>query len=77
MVSVGSLLTTVAAVARLDLVGMAEIAERLGVTHGQVRVWRHRKQLPDPEWDLRNGPLWRWSVIRKWAVETGRLKGEA
>ncbi|HEV2121244.1 MAG TPA: hypothetical protein VGW38_00520 [Chloroflexota bacterium] len=72
----GTLLATVAAVARIDLVGMAEIAERLGVTHGQVRVWRHRKQLPEPEWDLRNGPLWRWATIRKWAEETGRLEKE-
>lgn len=59
----------------LDLVGIAEIAIRLDVQRATVDQWRRRGVLPEPEWDLAGGPIWRWSTIRAWAVETGRHDG--
>ncbi len=69
-------LATVLDVAKLDLVGVREIAERLGVPRGTVAIWRHRAQMPEPEWTISGGPVWRWTTIERWARKTGRLKEE-
>lgn len=54
-------------------VGIGEIAERLQVERNTVQVWRVRKILP-PAWvELSGGPVWRWSTIKQWARDTGRL----
>lgn len=74
--SVTPSLATVLPVA-IDLVGVREIAERLGVPRGTVAIWRHREQMPEPEWTISSGPVWRWATIERWAEKTGRLpKGE-
>ncbi len=57
-----------------DPVGVAEIAERLGVRPQTAQVWRYRKLLPDPAYVVSGQPAWDWSTIEKWARETGRLK---
>lgn len=54
-----------------DLVGRAEIAERLGVPVNTVAIWRKRGVLPPPEWELSGGPIWRWEVIAEWSERTG------
>lgn len=51
-------------------VGLAGIAERLGVQRGTVDQWRQRGVLPKEDGD---GPSWRWSTIHEWADSTGRL----
>lgn len=55
-----------------DLVGPAEIAERLGVGAGAVRMWRVRGLMPDPVDVVSRVPIWEWPKILEWAVITGR-----
>jgi len=54
-------------------VGLAEIAERLGVARQTVDAWRTRGRLPAPRWTVGGRPAWAWCDIETWAVETGRL----
>jgi hypothetical protein len=54
-------------------VGLAEIADRLGVKRQTAAVWRTRKVLPDPKWTVSGAPAWNWPDIAAWARETGRL----
>jgi hypothetical protein len=54
-------------------VGLVEIAERLGVKPKTVQMWRYRKLLPEPAGTVSGAPAWPWHVIRRWAIETGRL----
>lgn len=62
-----------------DLVGAAEIVERLGVasTH-VVHVWRRRGiGFPEPVATLKKALIWSWADVEKWARATGRLDGKA
>ena len=55
-------------------VGLAEIAERLGVARATVDQWRARGLLPEPRWTVGGRPAWDWHRdILRWARETGRL----
>lgn len=58
-----------------DLVGVQEIADRLGVLHVQtVHLWRRRHpDFPAPVTRLRMGLLWAWPDVERWARVTGRL----
>jgi predicted DNA-binding transcriptional regulator AlpA len=58
-----------------DLVGAAEIATRLGLSHVQnVHAWRRRyEDFPKPVVELTMGLIWRWSEVEAWAQRTGRL----
>ena len=57
-----------------DLIGLAEIAERLGVGRNTVDQWRRRGILPDPLTTVSGNPVWAWPDIEAWALETGRTK---
>lgn len=57
-----------------DIVGITEIAERLGVTRNTPTVWRSRGLFPAPDLDLAMGPVWLWARIEEWARTTGRLR---
>lgn len=57
----------------VDPVGLAEIADRLGVQRQTVDTWRHRGLLPEPRWTVGGRPAWDWPTIRAWAERTGRL----
>jgi predicted DNA-binding transcriptional regulator AlpA len=57
-----------------DLVGVAEISQRLGVGTSVVHDWRRRHpEFPEPVLVLRMGLIWSWSEVERWARKTGRL----
>jgi hypothetical protein len=64
-----------------QLVGAAEIAERLGVARQVVHQWRSRHPgFPAPVASLRQALIWYWPDVETWAVASGRLpdsKGSA
>ena len=57
-----------------DLVGAAEIADRLGLAQPQtVHSWRRRyPDFPAPIAHLRTALIWSWPEIEHWAERTGR-----
>lgn len=57
-----------------DLVGLKEIAERLGVARKTAGMWRVRGLLPPPGWTIGGYPVWLWDTIVAWAVRTGRYE---
>lgn len=61
------------------LVGAAEIAERLGLSHTQsVHTLRRRYvEFPEPVAKLRQAMVWSWPDVAAWAKATGRLPVEA
>lgn len=58
-----------------DIVGAAEIAERLGLANSQlVHVWRRRHDdFPEPVRELKRAHVWAWPDVERWARATGRL----
>ena len=56
----------------LRIVGVKEIAERLGVRQQTAAVWGTRGLLPKPEGMVSGNPAWRWVTIYRWARRTGR-----
>jgi predicted DNA-binding transcriptional regulator AlpA len=58
-----------------DLVGAAEIAERLGLSHREtVHSWRRRyAEFPEPVAHLRQALVWSWRDVEAWARRTDRL----
>ena len=57
-----------------DLVGAAEVAQRLGVTHNTVLQWRRRHDgFPAPVAELAQALVWSWPDVAAWAESTGRL----
>jgi predicted DNA-binding transcriptional regulator AlpA len=53
---------------KLDIVGMAEIAQMLGMPRNTVNQWRFRGLLPAPATELATGPVWYRRVIEEWAA---------
>jgi hypothetical protein len=58
-----------------NLVGAAEIAQRLGVARPNVVHDWHRRHadFPEPVAKLRQALVWSWPDVEKWARRTGRL----
>jgi hypothetical protein len=57
------------------LVGVAEIAEMLGVTRQRVdAIVRTHEDFPPAEAELSAGRIWSREAVEQWAVETGRLR---
>ena len=58
-----------------QLVGSAEIAERLGVKRLQViHDWRRRHlDFPNPVFNIGRTGVWYWPEVRAWAKKTGRF----
>lgn len=58
-----------------QLVGAAEIAERLGAGRVQtVHSWRRRyPEFPAPVARLKQAMVWNWPDVAAWARRTGRL----
>ena len=57
----------------LDIVGLKEIAERLGKKQQTAAAWRYRGLLPPEEGTVSGAPAWSWATIERWARATGRL----
>lgn len=57
----------------VTLVGYQEIAARLNVSPGALRVARHRGTLPTPVVLISGMPVWLWPEIARWARKTGKL----
>lgn len=57
------------------LVGAAEIATRLDLSHTQtVHTWRRRyDDFPEPIAQLEQALVWNWPDVERWARSTGRL----
>lgn len=56
-----------------DLVGAAEIGQRLHVESISVHSWLRRyADFPRPIAKLRAGNVWAWSDVEAWAKATGR-----
>jgi predicted DNA-binding transcriptional regulator AlpA len=57
-----------------DLVGAAEVAERLGLAHPQtVHTLRRRDpSFPEPVAALKRALVWNWPDVESWARSTGR-----
>jgi predicted DNA-binding transcriptional regulator AlpA len=57
-----------------DLVGAAEIAERLGLAHSQTvhTIRRRHADFPDPIATLKRAHVWSWRDVERWAKATGR-----
>ena len=58
-----------------DLVGAAEIAERLGLAQVQtVHTWRRRyEDFPEPVARLKQALIWSWQDVEAWARSSGRV----
>lgn len=59
-----------------ELVGAAEIAQRMGLGKPTVvHDWRYRHEdFPEPVAELQAGLVWSWPDVRRWAVTTNRLR---
>lgn len=51
---------------KLELWGLEEVADALGISVNTAYAWRHRGKLPAPEWIVSGRPIWRASKIRAW-----------
>ena len=65
---------------KLDLVGLAEVAELLGTRRQQAVRWTQQADFPEPVARLRMGPIWRRADVTRWAKQrepNGRRKRSA
>ena len=57
------------------LVGVAEIAELLGISRQRVdAIVKTHADFPRPEVELAAGRIWKREDVERWARKTGRLK---
>lgn len=50
----------------LELWGIEDVAEYLGIEKNTAYMQKHRGKIPEPEWVVSGRPIWRANVIRKW-----------
>lgn len=58
---------------QLDLVGVAEIADRLGWDKRRVSTYVARGTFPEPVARLAMGQVWRWEDVERVALQRGWL----
>lgn len=58
----------------LDLVGVAEVADMLGVTRTRVSQLASSAGFPEPTARLAAGPVWLREDVERWARDTGRVQ---
>jgi prophage regulatory protein len=56
----------------MDLVGLTEIADMLGVSRQRVDQLAATEAFPEPVADLAAGRVWKLADVEKWAKATGR-----
>jgi predicted DNA-binding transcriptional regulator AlpA len=56
-----------------ELMGVAEIAELLGVTRQRVHQLTKSPEFPRPVAELSAGAIWERDAVEAWARSTGRL----
>jgi predicted DNA-binding transcriptional regulator AlpA len=56
-----------------ELVGVAEIAEMLGVTRQRVHQLTKAPEFPRPVAELSAGSIWAREDVERWARASGRL----
>lgn len=62
--------------AKIELMGVHEIAELLGVSRQRVdEITRTDARFPEPVDTLRSGRIWRRRDVEAWAAATGRDVG--
>lgn len=54
-----------------DYMGLAEVAEFLGVSKQTICNWRSRNSFPEPVATLKATPIWRMTDIREWQKSDG------
>ncbi|MDQ6949493.1 MAG: DNA-binding protein [Actinomycetota bacterium] len=57
----------------MELVGLKEIAEMLGVTTSRAHQLAATTDFPTPEAEISAGRIWRREDVEAWARQTGRL----
>lgn len=57
-----------------SVVGIPEIARRLGVKRATVDQWKWLGQFPAPRWEIGGRPAWRWADVEKWAASRGTAR---
>jgi predicted DNA-binding transcriptional regulator AlpA len=60
----------------VDVVGVAEVSEMLGVERQRISRWRRKGQIPPPYIELRVTPLWRRADIERLRA-SGSVEGFA
>jgi ParB/RepB/Spo0J family partition protein len=65
--------TKAANVTHAEPVGVAEVADLLGVKSATVHAWQNRGRTPTPDFHISGNPAWWRPTIETWARETGRL----
>lgn len=56
-------------------IGVAEVAELLGVKDRTVHMWKWREVMPPPDYDAVNrSHAWKYGTILAWAAATNRLR---
>ena len=66
--------TSLIDVSPLDLVGVPEIAEMLGVSRPSVWRYVRRNDFPQPEAQVSGKRLWKRVTVQRWAKRTLPLK---
>jgi hypothetical protein len=62
---------------RTELVIAADIARRLGISPQRVNVLAVGPGFPRPLGKLGRSSVWRWSMVERWARDTGRLSTDS
>ena len=66
--------SSLAGVSPLDLVGVPEIAEMLGVSRPSVWRYVRRDDFPEPDAQVSGKRLWKRATVERWAKKTLPLK---